>query len=93
MKTSITILNTDFEVEYIINITSRGCSAHYGSLIYEGHPADAAEFEVEFLALYKDKIELTVPDWLKELILEHLYNRKDINEIAQEIDYERGCDD
>ena len=34
---------TDITVEYTI---SGGCAAHYGSLTYPGHPAEAPEVEI-----------------------------------------------
>ena len=43
----------DFSSEVVLSIdfrvTSGGCSAHYGSLSYAGHPAEAAEIEIEMI--------------------------------------------
>ncbi len=49
---------TKVTVEY--RVTSPGCSAHYGSMSYEGHPAEAPE--IEFVTAFtdtEDNVKLT----------------------------------
>lgn len=50
MKHSITRTIEDEEIEFDLTLdvsqTSKGCPAHYGSLSYPGHPAEAAEYEI-----------------------------------------------
>ena len=97
-KTSIEIAGSELIVEYEFNITASGCSAHMGSLSYEGHPAEAAEFEITVLGIgfpkqEADVPELEMPSWLKDLLTTHLYERDDINDVVQRADMDRDYSD
>ena len=84
----VEIVGVEMLVDYEYDITYRGCAAHMGSLSYEGHPAEAAEFEitvhgVRFPKQAADLPILDLPEWLKDLITTHLLERDDINDVVQ----------
>lgn len=95
----VDIAGVEMLVEYEFDITSRGCSAHMGSLSYEGHPAEAAEFEItvygmKFPNQAADAAQLEMPGWLKDSLETLLSERDDINDIVQRAadDPYYGCD-
>lgn len=94
MMASVTILEQNFDVEYDFDIITHGNNGVAPSLSYAGDPPEAAEFDLEVISITKPKeIEpLEFPNWLKDLILNHLYERDDINQIVQEVDQDRGYD-
>jgi len=97
-KTSVEIAGTELIVEYDFDITAHGCSAHMGSLSYEGHPAEPAEFVVNILGIRfpkqgADIPQLEIPRWLEDVLTSHLYECDDINDVVQKADMERSIDE
>lgn len=92
MIATVTILETNFEVEYDYDITASGCGESWSA--YGGDPAEPAEFDLTILGIAAPNqaadVTLELPIWLSDLILNHLYERDDINEIVQKADQERG---
>lgn len=93
MLTTITILGQNLDVEYDFNITASGCGETGPTYSSGGEPAEPAEFEIEFLRLSRGVTGLEAPEWLIDLIIQHLNERDDINEIVQRADQERSFDD
>ena len=95
MRATVTILETNFEVEWTFKITASGSPETGPSYYSGGEPATGAEFELEVLSLHlpKQDAELELPKWLNDLIATDLYERDDINDIVQQADYERGSYD
>jgi hypothetical protein len=95
MKATVTILETNFDVEYDFDITASGCGESWSA--YGGDPAEPAEFDLTILSIAVPNqhadVTLELPTWLHDLIANHLYERDDINEIVQRADQERGMDD
>ncbi len=94
----VKIAGVEMLVDYEFDITSSGCSAHMGSLSYEGHPAEPAEFEITVYGIAfpkqaSDFGPLEMPPWLKDLLTTHLSEREDINDIVQQADMRRDCSD
>lgn len=96
MKATVTLLETNLEVEYDFNITTGGCSSNGWD-----EPGWAAEFDIEVLGIsFSGKsshpsapdIELQLPKWLSDLLATHLSAREDINTIVQQADQDRGSD-
>lgn len=94
MKATVTILETNFEVEYDFDITTHGSLeswSHYG-----GDPAEPAEFDLTILGISVPNqaadVTLELPPWLSDLILNHLYERDDINAIVHYADQESDYD-
>jgi hypothetical protein len=88
MKTSITILEHNCEIEYELKITASGCPSNGWD-----EPGYSAEFDIEVLELVSlahPENSLLLPLWLKDIITAHLMERDDINLIANQIDEERG---
>jgi hypothetical protein len=96
MKATVTILDTNLEVEYDFEITAHGCPERGPSYSSGGEPAEPAEFELEVLGIEFPKqhadVHLELPEWLKDMLTSHLYERDDINEIVQRADSECGYD-
>jgi len=92
MKALVTILETNFEVEWDFNITAHGSPESWS--IYGGDPAEPAEFEIEIISLRNPNdaadVYLDIPKWLNELLATDLSERDDINEIVQRADQYRG---
>ena len=97
MNTIVTILETNFNVDWTFDITAHGNGGCAPSLSYPGDPPEPAEFEIEILGIERasgpSATPLDLPEWLKTEISEYLYNRNDINEIVQRADQERGSYD
>jgi hypothetical protein len=93
MRAKVTILEKNFVVEYVFEITARGSPGCPPSLNYPGDPPEGAEFEIEVVALYDGDKELDVPQWLMTIIEEHLSERDDINEVVQQSEYEQDYGD
>lgn len=98
MQTAITILETNFLVEWDYNITAHGNNGCAPSLSYPGDPPEPCEFDIEVLGIEvpnqnADAAALELPTWLNDLIASHLYERDDINAIVQQADQDRGSDD
>ena len=95
MNAIVTILETNFDVEYVYDITAHGSSGTAPSLTYPGDPEEPAEFDIEVLGITlsaKPDAELECPVWLKDLLTEHLYERADINDVVQQADRDRASD-
>jgi hypothetical protein len=96
MKTTITILENNIDVEWGFNITTHGNLGVAPSLSYPGDPPEPAEYDIEVLGIEFPKqaadVTLELPTWLKDLIATHLYERDDINEIVQRADQDRDGD-
>ena len=100
MKTTVEILGTEMEVEYLIEITAHGSPESGPSYASGGEPAEAAEWDIEILGIdWPKRSKLSdvpvpeMPDWLRDLLATHLAERDDINAVAQQIDHERGSYD
>ena len=98
METTVEIAGHELIVEYDFKITAHGNPGVAPSLSYPGDPPEPAEFTIEILGLrfpkqHADVPELTVPEWLKDILSTHLAERDDINAIIQKADYERGSYD
>lgn len=96
MNATVTILETNFDVEYDYDITTHGSNGTAPSMTYPGDPDEPAEFDLEVLSIAlstKPDVELELPAWLKDVITAHLYERQDINDIVQQADRDRGTDD
>jgi len=97
MKAAVTILETNFEVEYEFEITASGSPETGPSYSSGGEPAEPAEFEITILGLripkQPDDVYLELPKWLEELLATDLSERDDINEVVQRADHERGVYD
>lgn len=97
MKTIVTILETNFEVEWDFDITAHGNGGVAPSLSYPGDPPEPAEFDISILGIAVPNqhadVTLELPTWLSDLIATSLYERDDINEIVQRADQDRGSDD
>jgi hypothetical protein len=96
MIATVTILETNFEVEWDFNITAHGNGGCAPSLSYPGDPPEPAEFDITILGIegpqkYGDAA-LEIPAWLSDLIATHLYERDDINTIVQEADQDSDYD-
>lgn len=91
MEATVTILETNFEVEFDFDITAHGCSSNGWD-----EPGWPAEFDIEVLSIAVPKqpsdVTLDMPSWLKGLIATHLCERDDINDMVQRADQERGSD-
>ena len=77
MKIYFDINDIEYKVDFDYKVTSRGCSAHMGSLTYAGHPAEPAEWEIDgdislSLATEPDK-ELELPEWLRKQLIDQIY--------------------
>ncbi len=85
---TVTILEKNFDVEYDYVVTSHGSPATFDD------PAEGAEFELTLLGISVPKqaadVTLEVPAWLESVILEHLYERDDVNLAVQTADQEHG---
>lgn len=94
MLSDIVLLETNFVVEWDYDITASGSSGTAPSLNYPGDPPEPCEYEIEVLTLYREheKKELEFPDWLKDLLTEHLYNRDDVNELVQQAIADQAMD-
>lgn len=98
MKTTVTILETNFEVEWDFNITAHGNLGCAPSLSYPGDPPEPAEFDITIFGIAVPNqhadVMLELPTWLSDLIATHLYERNDINAIVQEADQDSDyyCD-
>jgi hypothetical protein len=94
MKTTVTILENNFDVEWDYDITTHGNLGVAPSLSYPGDPPEPAEFDIEILGIEFPNqhldVALELPLWLKQVIASHLYERDDINEIVQQADQESG---
>lgn len=92
MKADITILETNFEVEYDFDITAHGCSSTGWD-----EPGWGAERDIEVLGIADPKqpsdVTLELPKWLKDLIETHLCERDDINTVVQQADQDGASDD
>lgn len=90
-QVTVTLLETNFEVEYDFKITTHGYGDSGPSLEHPGDPPEPAEFDLEILSINLPKgSELELPDWLKKIIEQHLYERDDVNDAVQEADQEDG---
>lgn len=94
MFITVTILEENFDVEYDFDITSHGSPGVSPSLNYPGDPPEAPEFDLEILAIYKPKNKepLEIPSWLKDLLLEYLYNSDLVLEAVYEATQDRHGD-
>lgn len=95
MITTVTILETNFDVEWNYDITAHGNNGVAPSLSYAGDPPEPCEFDLEVIGVFDPKAPDTIlelPKWLHDLIANHLYERDDINEIVQQADQEHGGD-
>ncbi len=94
-KAAVTILETNFDVEYDFKITAHGSPASYSS--YGGDPAEPAEFEIEIIELRTPRqhadVHFEIPAWLDDLLCTHLSERDDVNNVVQQADHERGSYD
>jgi hypothetical protein len=90
MITTITILETNFDVEWVFDITAHGNAGTAPSLSYPGDPPEPCEFDITILSISTPKqatdATLELPTWLNDLIANHLYERDDINALVQEAD-------
>lgn len=96
MNCTVTILETNFDVEYDFDITASGSCGTAPSLTYPGDPEEPAEFDIEVLGIAlsaKPDVELELPAWVKDLLTAHLYERQDINDIVQQADRDKGSYD
>lgn len=97
MQATVTILETNFVVEYEFTITTSGTMETSPSFGSGGEPAEAAEFDITVTEICVPKqhadVCLDLPDWLGDLIATHLCGRDDINDIVQQADRDRGSDD
>jgi hypothetical protein len=89
---TVEIAGVEIEAEYDFTITHSGCSATWDD------PAEPAEFDIEVLRLRfsqqaADVPDLEIPEWLKDLLNQHLAERDDINDVVQAADMERDDDD
>jgi len=93
MKTTVTILETNFDVECAFDITASGSLGCAPSLSYPGDPAEPCEFDIEILGIEVPKqhadVTLELPTWLSGLIANHLHERDDIHDIVQRADEDR----
>ena len=92
----IEILGQQILVDYEFRITSRGSPESGPSYYSGGEPAEPAEFEIAVFGLRWPKKDADVPEpdmpeWLKDLITTHLYERDDINHIVQTADMNDDC--
>jgi len=92
MHADIEIAGHDLVVEYEIKITSHSYPATGPSYSSGGEPGGPAEFEIMVHGLRVDDgaPELELPAWLRAIVATHLAERDDINETAQQMDYESG---
>lgn len=77
----ITMLETNFEVEYDFKITAHGSGGTAPSLEYPSDPPEPAEFDIEILSLAlagKPERELDIPEWLRDMLIEELLQRDDV---------------
>ena len=93
METNVEIAGHDLIVEYVFKITAHSAPESGPSYASGGEPAEPAEFEIEVLGLrfpkqHADIPELSMPEWLKNILITHLAERGDINEIVQRSEYE-----
>lgn len=90
MKSTVTILENNLEVEWDFTITAHGNGGCAPSLSYPGDPPEPAEFDIEILGLEFPKqhadVHLDIPQWLNDLLATHLYERDDVNAIVQQAD-------
>jgi len=95
MKALVTILETNFEVEWDFEITASGSPESWS--IYGGDPAESAEFEIDIISLRNPSdaadVYLDIPKWLNELLATDLSERDDINQIIQRADQDRASYD
>lgn len=68
---------TEYALVVDLRQTATGCRAHYGSLSYAGHPAEAAEYQIEGVTLHPismGKVDYSqtvdMPDWLRDELIE-----------------------
>lgn len=91
MIAKVTILETNFDVEYDINITQHAIACNGWD-----EPGEACEFDVTVhsatVKTYDGDVERELPDWLKGLIAGHLHDRDDIVALANESSMEYGDD-
>lgn len=96
MKATVTILETNFEVEWDFEITAHGNSGCAPSLSYPGDPPEPCEFDITILSIaipnQAADATLELPTWLSDLIATHLYERDDINAIVQQADQDSDYD-
>lgn len=93
MEATVEIAGHELIVDYEFKITSRGCPATGPSYSSGGEPAEAAEFEITVLGArfpkqHADVPELEIPKWLEDILVWHLMERDDVNEIVQQADYD-----
>lgn len=90
MKSDVAIFDNTLEVEFDFKITAHGSLGCGPSLSYPGDPPEAAEFDIEIIELRFPKqhsdVHLDIPQWLNDLLVAHLYERDDVNEIVQQAD-------
>lgn len=93
---TVTILETNFDVEYEFDITTHGNGGTAPSMTYPGDPPEPAEFDIEVLSISLPSavadVTLEMPIWLKDLITAHLYERADVNDVVQQADQDRASD-
>ena len=94
---TVTILETNFEVDYDFTITASGSPETGPSYSSGGEPAEPAEFDIEVIGLRLPKqhadVHLDIPPWLNDMLCTHLAERDDVNDLVQRADQERGYDD
>lgn len=93
MRTCFTLLGSDYVADYDYKVTSHGCSAHYGSLSYAGHPAEPMEFEVTLVDLREDLPGKESPSldclpWMRDLIEEHIAESDEVYREIEEAELE-----
>jgi hypothetical protein len=95
MKARVTILDVEFDVEYEIKITAHGSPETGPSYSSGGEPAEPAEFDVEIIELRTPgqhaDVHFDLPQWLEDMLVTHLCERDDVNDAAQEMDSDYGC--
>ena len=71
------INDKEYAVGFDYKITSRGCSAHMGSLSYPGHPAEPMEWEIDgeltLTAVDAPEVKLEIPEWLNKQLIDDIY--------------------
>lgn len=91
MEASVDICGQELIVGYEFKITSRGYSGCGPSFSSPGEPPEPCEFEItvhgaRFPKQHADMPNPELPEWLKDVLVTHLMDRDDINDIVQRAD-------
>lgn len=94
-KVNITILETNFEVEFDFKITAPSYGGSGPSFLSPGEPPKPCEYEIEVLTLYRAGYSepLDLPAWLKEVLEEELQQNDAVYEIVAESEHDSYVED